>query len=458
MARSTRAQWLLLGLLGTLFLAAAAFWLMRNYEWVETSRTTEAGKAARDNPLHAGLLLLQAGKYEASILPSGQRLAALPGHSTLVLLRPGALRDDAHRTELLDWVARGGHLLLPLDNDVDAYPLHDALGIEVAGWYSSRPMPEKQADEEDEDEGEDSSDPAPAQACRVTPPASLQIEGDALQLKQRGLVFRQPAQEVWTALTHGRFAPVKKENGDGAEDEEDDEPTMSRTRYRPLPVFHVAQADETEALPLAVYARFHYGKGLVTTGNLDLMDNEGIGEYDHARLFLHLATLPGDARPVYFLIDPDYPSLPAWLWQHAPAAILIAFVLVAALLWRAMPRFGPRLPPREASRPSLREHIAASGQFLLRQGSHTALLAPLREEVRQLLQLMRQRHPELEDAAALGALASGLSPAQVSHALQATPANAHEFQRICMQLVRLRDAIRHFRPASRPIPSAGTRP
>ena len=450
-------------LLGLAVLGGVGAWVAYRYEWVEITERGSPKQEAQHNSLHAGLLLLRASGYRAEVLARGADFDQLPPGSTLVLQHPGRLRDTAQRERLLAWIRQGGHLLLAVDNDMGAYALYDALGLELAAWFSNTPWQPEEEEEKEEETSEgtaaDSDDAESGPACRPTPARELLIENQALPVTLRGALFKPIPDAHWQTLVRGEFPPPDEDEEDeedwDAELPADEADESDYPRYRSLESFHALEDERPDAEQLAAYARFSVGKGLVTAGYLDNQENDEIGKQAHARLFLHLATLPGEPGAVYFLLDPELPSLFGWLWRHAPEAVFASLLLLATVLWRWMPGFGPRLPATPASRPGLGDHLAASGDFLLQHRCYRELLAPLRDEVTTLLNRMRQHHPQAESLPALGAIASGLSESRVAQALEAEPASPQEFQRYCEYLTLLRDRARHYRPSPT---SAGIRP
>ncbi len=124
-----------------------------------------------------------------------------------------------------------------------------------------------------------------------------------------------------------------------------------------------------------------HGKGrAVLFSDMDWMQNDSIGEHDHAAFLEALAGLaePGRRRAALVIREAP-PSLPAWLLERAPAALGLLVVLVVLALWRAAPRFGPLLPDPAEARRSLLEHLQACGRFQWRLQEGRALLQAARQ-------------------------------------------------------------------------------
>jgi hypothetical protein len=96
-------------------------------------------------------------------------------------------------------------------------------------------------------------------------------------------------------------------------------------------------------------------------------------------------------------------------------------------------------------RPGLCEHLAASGNFLLKQRAYEALIAPLRDEVLRQLDHLQHRHPEIEGRELLGEHLSGIKAGEIHRALAPEPDTQHEFLRRCQTLAALRTHCKRLR-------------
>jgi len=146
--------------------------------------------------------------------------------------------------------------------------------------------------------------------------------------------------------------------------------------------------------------------------------NKYIGDYDHAELLKALMALSEYGTEVVFVRNA---SLSFWslLWSRAWPALIALILLVAAWLWKNLPRFGP-LDAHEDSR-ALRaydHHLEALGDFHWRLDRGQGLLRPLREgllERTQALALASGRR----DADMFGLMAerSGISRERAERAM-----------------------------------------
>lgn len=420
MKRRQLLRWLLVAAL----LAIPLAFLISRLEWRDVSYRTGWGAEARSNPLHAALLLLRRLDIPARVSSSADSLAELPTDQTLVLSGTAYFARPEARDALLAWIRRGGHLVLAIEARDHQAELLRALGIEIVGSLGA-PLPDFLE--------------MPAMEAR-----SLEIEGHRMKISGLGapafeLQERAGAEVLWEAR---RESPLRKEDETRllAED-------LSPSQRR-------AMADALSRIAPAIYARIALGKGFVTVGSFAPFRNASLRHHDHAAAFVRLVTLPDGARPVLMLAAPAYPQLPAWLWAHAPGAILAALLLLAALLWHVMPRFGPLLAEPPPARPGLGEHLAASARFLLDQQALDALLTPLREDVLRLLATTLHHYPDMPDTLALARMLSGLPAVEIERALSEHPAGRHDFLARARCLARLRDACQRLPAAT----SAGVRP
>lgn len=455
-------------------LSFAAWYVVDHLEWRDETKRSGYSPEARANPWHAGLLLLRRLEHPADKAKSADALKTLPVSSTLMLTGLDRFADLAMRTPLIDWVQRGGHLVLPISVEDSNRELLRELKIDIRGRLQSggefiKALP-KMADLDFDFVGKH----------------SLWAEGHALQVRlHSGPVFHaghfaaRPGE--WQVEMSGKLSQNESQHSifePVAEPAPQDEPSSSCADAQADPdsvelapgdvrseliTPPEAEADASEAPPaaenpgapedletLAIYTRFKLGQGTVTLGDFTPFTNENIQELDHAALFMRLMSLPEGPRPVLMMVVPPYPDLFSWLLERAPEALLVAALLLIASLRRVMPRFGPLLPDAPLARPGLREHLEASGHFLLRQHCFEALLKPLRETVQAQLDALQHRHPEIEGRERLAEHLSKIPTAEVQRALTPEAGNAHEFLRRARTLATLRQRCRLLQRANFP--------
>lgn len=157
--------------------------------------------------------------------------------------------------------------------------------------------------------------------------------------------------------------------------------------------------------------------------------NTSIGRHEHAELLWWLATPEGVAGPVWLVRRLHSLSLLQWLWQHAPAVLGAAALLLLLGLWRVVPRFGPLIPVSRPDRRSITEHLAAMGRFYASQHRLGRLVDALRQDA---IDALAARTPEARtaDPAArlqLAAQASGIPARDLAPAFAGDATSAREF-------------------------------
>ena len=188
-------------------------------------------------------------------------------------------------------------------------------------------------------------------------------------------------------------------------------------------------------------ASFPLGSGRVTVlANAHPFRNRWIGEHDHAALLATLVDL-GHGGEAWFLNGARV-SFWKMLWEHGWMAIVALAALLAAWLWRNLPRLGPlRTPPGEAVR-DFSAHLALTGAFLWQQRQPDTLLQPLRDAVTAAAARLGW-HPKDPGFTTKLAARSGLAEARVTTALAAAGIRERNaFLRITQDLRKIADGLR----------------
>ena len=125
----------------------------------------------------------------------------------------------------------------------------------------------------------------------------------------------------------------------------------------------------------------------------------------------------------------ETPSLADWLLEHALPALALTALLIAAWLWRTVPRFGPVAPDPAPVRRRLLDHLRASGRFYWQRRGGDRLLVAARDAC---LRKLARSHPvlvELPRAERAGRLAAltGISATRVDAALHGDARDALQF-------------------------------
>jgi hypothetical protein len=206
---------------------------------------------------------------------------------------------------------------------------------------------------------------------------------------------------------------------------------------------------------------YFHGSGMITLlSDLVFIENDKIGEYDHAQFLWQLVHLERTAAQVWLLrtqvempemspekeveeMSPKDVSSSLWalLWRNMWAVIISATMLLLFWLWLASRRFGSLLPAPPRARRRLLEHIEASGHFLWRQNQAAVLLHSARQA---LLKRLESVHPDWAHAQLSQRLAQlcELPADEIEFALHSTKANTEfAFTRIIQILTQIRKKL-----------------
>ena len=159
-----------------------------------------------------------------------------------------------------------------------------------------------------------------------------------------------------------------------------------------------------------------YGAGrIIVVTDLRPWHNTQLHYLDHAWMLDYLST---ESRRVWFVQGLTMPPLHHWLWQKAAPLILALTLLLLLFLWRHLPRRGTLLDDAGPRPGDFLDHLLASGRLLWRTGNQTALMAGLRDEVRQRL---RYHGDDAAEQYAAAARLSGLPVDRIANALAEQP-------------------------------------
>jgi hypothetical protein len=380
-ALSNRA--VVLALVGVL-LSALAWWFTQNFGFNTQRVYVGFSGEARVNPYFAARLLLERLGMRVHQQVEVSRTQALPPGATLVLAASRAELDPPTVDTLLDWVESGGHLVVGVETDLQRDWLLNALEVSAA-WP------------EDDDEEETGR---AGHACPA--PEEAEIE------------------EV--VLPDGRALKAGFEGGPVLVDRSEGHLWRHESRYG------------TRILAVG------WGDGRVTLfSTLRLFSNRSIGEHDHAELLWGVLGDP-PSREVFLVRYLDTMSLPKWLWERAPLALVAAGAFLLLWLWRVVPRFGPLVPGAGTDRRSLLEHIRAVGRFHADQRRQGKLLEALRADCLDLFGRVAPLARGLEGAARLreASRLTRINPRELLHAFSGAPATRHDFYSMVRTLARFR--------------------
>lgn len=130
----------------------------------------------------------------------------------------------------------------------------------------------------------------------------------------------------------------------------------------------------------AILLHYRHGAGQITVLNsMSFLTNATIGEHDHAEFAWQLLQFNPATPEIVIAPRLATPSLLAALVEHALQALVVAALLLAAWLWRVIPRFGPLIPDPPSARRRLLDHLRASGLFHWNNGDVARLTSAARE-------------------------------------------------------------------------------
>lgn len=367
-----------------LILGFAAWWMATFERVIKVQALPPRGEAAY-NPLYALKLALVADGQPTN---ARQRLELdenpLGAHDTLLLYGDPATLRAQERSELLDWVARGGHLILrtpPLRDDLDAddAPIFGELGIVLDG-----------------------------------------IDDDDPTAECMGLRVAREDDHVEFCYAR-RFA--------FAEDGPD-----------------ILLSWDDEASETSVFARLAHGRGTVDVlADLDFLNNDQLEDGPHYALARQLfQPNRGEGGTAHLIYSADVPSLFRLMMRYG---WMIATPLLLALmlwLWLRTERFGPLQPSPAVERRSLLEHVQAAGDHLYRYGRSAVLYDAVFDA---FLRRLRRRDPyaaALDGALRVEAIArrTGMSAAEIEEALRyPRPRDPRDFVLRVAKLLHLRHRL-----------------
>lgn len=365
--------------------------LYQKLSWVEETVTIPPSVKVTSNPYYTAEQLLVKSGYKAERIDDALTLAKLPKESTLILFNSDLLKEPVQKIKIRNWVKAGGHLILSPQEDGDSIRLQELFDIYID-------------DEESDDDDEEPSEPS-------NTGKKANVESDS-----RGYLAIEFEQDDMQAdVNHTLRFYIDRDMTDTIADPRDDE--------------------------MEIISRFRFENGWVTVVPLELFTNSAIKRYDHAKLWLHIATLPDRKDTIHLIRYITFPNLISWLIEHALFSLLAFGLSVLLVLWRYIPRFGPLIPTPPPVRPSLTEHLKAVAEFHLQNRDYIQLITPLRDEVIRLLQPLRIHHPGIGSVPQLVAHITHYDIALVHQVLEAEVQQLSEFtqcaQTLCLLIDRL---------------------
>ena len=391
----TMSRKVIIGLLSLTVAAVVALFAIA--ERVEVPHERGFVGAARSNPLLALERTIAALGGNVRAWPSegeGSVELAVPGDSDVVLILGSGSELGAKRVDrLLSWVAAGNRAVVLLPSD---------------GPY--RRLLEAEAEEEE------MRDP-------LLTALGLELqEWRQPELDERPFTFTLPRGTSFELAMRHELHLYSEDGGEEVQ------------AYAP-------EAEDENTLVMQV----EHGRGRVTVfAESDWLENEHIGDHDHAALAWAILKPRSPIATLWILRNSPASGLMAWFTGRGWPVTVAALVLLVVALWRVTRRFGPLLPELPRDRRDFGEHLDAVGRLHWRLGATEELLAPLRAELRRQAVHMRREWGALDDTRLAEALAdvSGRPTSEVRAALTArvitTP---QDFTRTVQCLRALQEAL-----------------
>jgi len=380
--------------LAGMLLGMVAWWFTQNFGF--TSKRVHVGLSgeARVNPTFAARLLLERMGLRVHQKLDLSQAHALSEGATLVLASGRSDIDPPALDALLAWVERGGHLIV----GVEAAPEHDALlsAIQVQAQWPQDAEGEQRLNCAIKDARARPADREAAARDGNTPEDVLLPDGRTLRasLGHSPVLIDPQNEPLW-----------RHDAGDGA---------------RILVI--------------------GWGQGRITVfSTLRPFNNHNLGRFDHAELLWHVVG-PPRALEVYLVRHLESATLPGWLLEHSPLALVAGAVFLVLWLWRVTPRFGPLAPSPVHDRRSLLEHIRAVGRYYAGERQHARLLRLLREDCLALFGRMAPLARGLEGAARLreASRLTRINPRELLRAFSDAAASRNEFSHMVRTLASFR--------------------
>ncbi|MDR0736416.1 MAG: DUF4350 domain-containing protein [Zoogloeaceae bacterium] len=374
----------LLWIVGGCVCVALAVYLFANLERVSIEKRGRMSLEARRNPQLATERFFHRMGRETARIESPVALDALPEGGVLVLAgRRASLMNEARAQRILDWVARGGYLIVEHDRGLaEKDPLLLPFGVT-----------------NDDDTTEEKPDIIRRErgASSLSTFIEVGLPGNDQRYRLTSWLFRK--------MSSGEIPPLWQVEGQYGN------------------------------------AMLHYawGRGNVTlVGNLMFLNNGELGNFDHAEFFWALLQRYQPEGVIHLAARMEYQTLWQWLSTTAWRTLPSAAILILIWLFCVMPRFGGVRAAMETERRGLAEHLLALGRCLWREGALDILLDTARREIAQRL---AQRHARLSRLPAKErsrelARQSGLAATEIDAALHSNaPPSPETFTR-AMQIVQ----------------------
>lgn len=347
-----RRHWLLVSGVLVVAVLALLWWQSLNFTRERRYVLEEPSGQVLYNPFYAAEKLLQRLGIAAQSVRRVPDFSQLQSNAVLFMRTPSFSLSEWQVEELLDWVERGGRLVMTVYRD---YSVEQSARVDHLLDYLAVTVTEQQSG------GEIIHAIEPAEASQKSLRIGLQ----------------------------NRFE-LRDESGYG-----------------------YASTDRSGHTYLLEYRLGDGWIGLFS--ELDFLNNWRIADYDHSDYLWQLVHSEEEPGKVWLQYQPYVPGLLELLWRFAWPLLVGLSITLAALLWASSQRLGPVLIGAGREQRSLLEHINASGQFLWRHGEAGKLVDAVRQRTLQRIMQQHpgwQQLSEPEQIEHIAAL-SGLDKQQV---------------------------------------------
>ncbi len=298
---------ILISCLILLLLLFFGFWFVNNFEYKEIDADYTLTGEAQKNPFYAARIFLRKMGYDARKLGITELKQSPPAKNETLIIATNRVTLRKHESDaILDWVAKGGHLVIQpgaqnynYDIDKEIEPEEDLLldQIGIQGVYSSDAVWSDAADD------------------YLFPDVSEDIE-----------------------INFDGFYILTGETDDDI-------------------IFFDANGTHL------IHRKYQNG-AVTILSDIDFLTNSNIDDFDHARALIEILRLRSSmTAKIWLLNDEEMPSLIALLWENTFPLVVVSLLMLGIWLSGAFFRFGPLLPQPVAERRQLLEHIDASGKF-----------------------------------------------------------------------------------------------
>ncbi len=310
--RHLRWSNLLYALFAVTFIAAGSIWFLQNFELKQVDAYTGYKGEARSNSLFAARLFLKRMGIPAE---RHDGLTELPPNDTVIILNTERYSLSNEKTEeLLDWVARGGHLITRARTDVDSLVQAEAAESNEKGFST-----------ENRDLLQDTLD--------------ISIGPHIMPDDDLPILFKPANSEETLSIELDFFNSLNTTRND---------------------TIHYQLENDTWFMDQP------YGKGHVSLlTSLDFFENHSLNSVDHGKMLWYLVhSHKAEPKQVWLLHQDTLPSLITLLLRHAAPLVFACALLLLFAFWALIPRFGAIIPEPPPQRRRILDHIKASGQFL----------------------------------------------------------------------------------------------